>query len=190
MSRTPSTNGRGITPLFIVLIIVGILAAAAGGWFAVSKLGKGKASTADQTAKSGEETATASPTTVDELTVDALGLNLQTSSLPSLDASAVNMPSQNISSGASSFPNLSLDTSIDYDIDLDYDMPTVSDDDIKPKTLAQPSGGTGTSGGSTGQTGTTPSASSCAQFSGIPSCSYVSDSTGRALCESCKSAGY
>lgn len=30
----------------------------------------------------------------------------------------------------------------------------------------------------------------CAQFSGVPDCSYVSDPQGRELCEDCKAAGY
>lgn len=32
--------------------------------------------------------------------------------------------------------------------------------------------------------------SNCAQFSGIPSCSYVGDSNGQTLCNQCKAAGF
>jgi len=33
-------------------------------------------------------------------------------------------------------------------------------------------------------------AANCAQFSSVPSCSYVTDPNGRTLCEACKAAGY
>jgi len=48
------------------------------------------------------------------------------------------------------------------------------------------------SGGGQGSGGSAPSvdAASCAQFSGVPSCSYVSDPNGQALCSQCKAAGY
>jgi hypothetical protein len=36
----------------------------------------------------------------------------------------------------------------------------------------------------------TVSAGTCAQFSAVPSCSYVPDPNGAALCEQCKAAGY
>lgn len=189
-----SIGNRGLAPLILIIIIVVALAALGGGYFAVrstplgAKLGL-KPATSEK-GLAGETTAGGDA--IDNLSVTAPVFDYSTSTLPELKLSAANPGAPGAVSTSNLFPSLSLDTDFDYSLNLNVALPTV-EFDVTPaapagETPAAPDGEQPADGGSQG--GTTPSASNCAQFSSVPSCSYVGDPNGKTLCEACKAAGF
>jgi hypothetical protein len=228
MSMTYRTDNRGFAPIIIALIIAVVLGAAGITTYLVMKkkaAGPSAPTPAATTAKVNGEVPTngakpANPSNkLDSLHITAPSIEMpSSSSLPKLNASALNVSAPNFS-GTGLFKNFTTNTSTSYSYKLDIPMPavelTIPTITAPPTTAVPPTGTTGGSTGSTGasgapagstggtgssgSTGTTgqPSqatvnAANCAQFSSMPSaqyCSQIPDPNGQTLCQQCKAAG-
>jgi len=170
-----------MTKIGAAKLVIGavILLAAVGGViaFVVSRQG------APIGEKGGPEVVTTEQA-LDELTIGDPGMDFSVSPLGELGLSGFDL-----GGGVSGdlFGNIGVDSDLDYDGDLTLDLPTVqltapTDFDIETPAEEQPSEGE--------QSQSQANAANCAQFSSVPSCSYVTDPNGRTLCDACKAAGY
>ncbi len=186
---------RGFAPLIAIVILVALALAAGGGFYAYRAV-KAPAAPAAPTPvaegvqPSGQTEPAAGGDALAGIAVAAPSIEMPSASaLPGLEVSALNLSSAALPS-TGIFRDLSAKTDTSYSYKLDIATPEVQID--APAAPAAPSGGS-TGGSGTGGGQTTPSASSCAQFSSMPSaqyCSMVSDPNGQTLCQACKSAGF
>jgi hypothetical protein len=151
----------------------------------------------------------ATPKTSVQKQLDAIKVSLPTlgvsaSPMPDLKLAPLNLaipkvPAKNV------MKSFSVDKNIGYTGTVDLPMPDVGaivEDKMggstgapagtpttgQPATTPTSTAPTGGTGGS-GTNSSTPTAANCAQFSGVPACSYVGDTNGQALCNSCRAAG-
>ena len=142
------------------------------------------------------------PTTPSKSTIDKSldGLNVK---IPSFDLGSSPIPNLKIAPmnlalpqlpGKGMMKNFTVDTNVGYTGGgVNIPMPNIDVSGMIPKMpTGIPSGTPNIPTIPTTPPATAPSidASSCAQFSGVPSCSYIPDSSGQTMCTQCKAAGY
>jgi len=154
-----------------------------------------------------------------DASLDNLKINTPTfvaspSPIPDLKASTLNVPTAQLP-GKNMLQGFAVDKNTSYqggavqietpEVDVNQYMPTnIPTGPTNVPTTGAPTTVTTPTTPSTGPTNTptttgggqqtsggnlAPSAQNCAQFSGVPSCSYVSDPNGATLCNSCRAAG-
>lgn len=121
---------------------------------------------------------------LDALAVGAPSLDFSVSPLGELGLSAFDLGSD---VADDLFGNIGVDSDFSYEGDLTLEVPEAeiaapTEFSIEMPAEEQPSEGE--------QSQSQANAANCAQFSSVPSCSYVTDPNGRTLCEACKAAGY
>lgn len=177
-----TTNKAGVAkPVVIGAVAIGLLLVAGVAWLLVTTVFQPsqKAGTGSQAMTVGQE--------LDGLKVSAPSLDFSVSPLGESGVSAFDL-GEEVSS------DLYDDVSVNTDFSagsVSLSQPSVSLSAPTDFNVQAPSApASGTDQGSSGSSAPSVDAASCAQFSGVPSCSYVSDPNGQALCNQCKSAGY
>lgn len=163
-------NKSGFSPIIIAVIAVAVLLVAGAVYYFVFKKPAGEGGQPKEKA-------------LEELIVSSPGFDLSFSPLPALKSSALNLLAPSLLSG-NIFSGFSVNTDFSYKGDTTIKAPDVPFSYTPSNQTSQQDQGQQQQG---------VNAASCAQFSSIPSaqyCSMVSDSSGRALCEQCKAAGF
>lgn len=132
---------------------------------------------------------------LDELSIEALAIDMSLSPLPKLNISSFNLSSPQLPS-SNIFSGFSINTNFSYTGDLNISAPSVQ---LNAPTIPSniPSSQQPPSSQSTQPPAQEPSQGSvnsanCSAFASIPSSQYCSmaGSSGQTLCEQCKAAGY
>ncbi|MFA6322812.1 MAG: hypothetical protein WCX71_05090 [Candidatus Buchananbacteria bacterium] len=177
---------RGFVNIIIIIVVALIILAASGlgYYFIIKKTAKLSGGNQDQT-----------PVAVQAVTVEAPNFDFKLSPMPTLDISSVNLSAPNMP-GNRIFPNFAVDSNFSYTGDTSIATPSFTFDvaaptgmkvpsniPSAPATQDEPAAPDLPSNQADSQTGST----DCAQFTAVPSCSYVggAGTPGYEACKKC-----
>ena len=123
---------------------------------------------------------------LENVSIVAPSLDLSLSPLPKLEISAFNISGSGLPSGGM-FSNISVNSDFSYTGNTDLAVPTIQIDasslvpDVETPVSETPAQ-------NPSQGSNTINASTCAQFTGVPSCSMTG--SGQSICEQCRAVGF
>ncbi len=127
---------------------------------------------------------------LDGLNVRIPTFDLNASPIPNLKIAPLHLAMPQLP-GKGMMKNFTVNTNVGYTGGgVHIPMPKIDVDSMMPKNIPSTPTPTPTNTPPAGQSAPSVDAASCAQFSGVPSCSYVPDANGQKMCTQCKSAGF
>ena len=138
---------------------------------------------------------------LDSIKVNLPALGVSASPMPDLKLAPLNLAIPNVPA-KSVMKNFSVDKNVSYNEPVNVPVPDVTSmmqsemggtppttppATTPPATTPTTPSANPPAGG--GGNASTPNATNCAQFSGVPACSYVGDPNGQTLCNACRAAG-